>query len=139
MNKVILMGRLTADPEVRYTQDGKAVASFSLAVDRRSAKQDQKADFIRCQVWEKKAEVAQKYFVKGTKILISGRIQTGTYKDRNGKTVYTTDVVIEEMEFAESKAQSTDPKPEPKPEQKPDNDGFIHLDPNSIDEDLPFN
>lgn len=132
MNKVILMGRLTADPDIRYTQDGKQVATFTLAVDRRIAKGDQKADFIRCQGWEKRAEVAEKYFHKGTKLVITGRIQTGSYKDRDGKTIYTTDVVIEDQEFAESK--NADSK---KPVEKPvDDEGFMTV-PDDL-EGLPF-
>lgn len=102
MNKVILMGRLTKDPEVRYTQDHKAVASYTLAVDRRTNGEN-KADFITCQCWEKKAEFAEKYLHKGTKIIVSGRIQTGKYTSRDGHTVYTTDVVVEDQEFCEKK------------------------------------
>ena len=131
MNHVILMGRLTADPEIRHTQDGKAVGTFTLAVDRRFAKGDQKADFIRCQVWEKKAEFTEKYLKKGTKILVSGRIQTGSYTDRDGKKVYTTDVIVEDLEFAESKGSSEqDEKPQPAPA-----DGFV---PVPDESDLPF-
>lgn len=137
MNKVILMGRLTADPDIRQTQDGKSVGSYTLAVDRRVAKGEQKADFIRCQVWEKKAEFAEKYLKKGTKIAITGRIQTGSYTDRNGNKVYTTDVVIEDQEFAESKAASdTPPAIVPDPRVTTD-DGFMDI-PDGMDE-LPFN
>ena len=106
MNKVVLMGRLTKDPEIRATQDGKRVASYTLAVDRKVAKQEQKADFISCTAWEKKAEFAEKYLTKGMKIAISGRLQTGSYTDRNGNTVYTTDVVVEDQEFCEKKAET---------------------------------
>ena len=106
MNKVVLMGRLTKDPEIRATQDGKRVASYTLAVDRKVAKQEQKADFISCTAWEKKAEFAEKYLSKGMKIAISGRLQTGSYTDRNGNTVYTTDVVVEDQEFCEKKAET---------------------------------
>ena len=107
MNKVVLIGRLTADPEVRTASD-KTVANYTLAVDRKVAKgaNGQSADFIRCVAWEKRAEFADKYLKKGTKIAIIGRIQTGTYKDRDGKTVYTTDVVVEEQEFCEKKSQA---------------------------------
>ena len=107
MNKVVLIGRLTADPEVRTASD-KTVANYTLAVDRKGAKgaTGQSADFIRCVAWEKRAEFADKYLKKGTKIAIIGRIQTGTYKDRDGKTVYTTDVVVEEQEFCEKKSQA---------------------------------
>ena len=135
MNKVILMGRLTADPDIRYTQDGKAVASYTLAVDRRT-KGDQKADFIRCQAWEKRAEIADKYFLKGTKLVVTGRIQTGSYKDKNGKTVYTTDVVVEDQEFAESKNADTK-EPQRKPAEKPADDEFMPV-PDDL-EGLPFN
>ena len=131
MNKVVLMGRLTADPEIRSTQDGKMVGTYTLAVDRRVSKGDQKADFIRCQVWERKAEFAEKYLHKGTKIVVTGRIQTGSYKDKDGKTIYTTDIVIEDQEFAESKANT------PAAETKSD-DGFIDIPEGGL-EGLPFN
>lgn len=142
MNKVILIGRLTADPDIRQTQDGKAVGTYTLAVDRRVAKGEQKADFIRCQVWERKAEFAEKYLKKGTKIAITGRIQTGSYTDRNGNKVYTTDVVIEDQEFAESKAASETMPPAIVPDPRiggnvPD-DGFMDI-PDGMDEELPFN
>lgn len=116
MNKVILMGRLTRDPEVRYSQGEKktAVARYTLAVDRRVNRgrsgEEQTADFISCIVFGKLAEFAEKYLRKGTKIALSGRIQTGSYTNREGQKVYTTDVVVEEQEFAESKnsAQGSD-------------------------------
>lgn len=107
MNKVILMGRLTADPDVRNTSEGKSIAKFTLAIDRRIAKANQKADFIGCVAWEKKAEFAEKYLHKGTKVLLTGRIQTGDYTDKDGKKVYTTDVVAEDLEFCESKGSDT--------------------------------
>lgn len=107
MNRCFLLGRLTKDPVIRYTQDQKAVASFTLAVNRPAARQDQKADFINCTAWEKRAQFAEKYLHQGSKIALSGRIQTGSYKDKDGRTVYTTDVVVEEMEFAESKHSDT--------------------------------
>ena len=106
MNKVILIGRLTKDPDVRRTQDGKAVGNYTLAVDRQYAKSEKKADFIRCQVWEKKAEFAEQYLRKGTKIAITGRIQTGEYTNKNGEKVHTTDVVVEDQEFCEKKSDS---------------------------------
>lgn len=109
MNKVILMGRLTADPDVRYSQgeNSRAVARYRLAVDRRrpGANGQREADFISCVAFDKAAEFAERYLHKGTKIAITGRIQTGNYTDRNGQKIYTTDVVIEEQEFAESKNQ----------------------------------
>jgi len=134
MNKVVLMGRLTAEPEVRYTTEQKAVASYTLAVDRKVARDGGKttADFIRCVAWEKKAEFAEKYLHKGTKILIMGRIQTGSYKDKDGRTVYTTDIVVEDQEFCEKKA---DVQPEIQPTAQPD---FVSV-PEGIDEELPFN
>ena len=101
MNKVVLMGRLTADPEIRSTQGGKMVAHYTLAVDRREG-----ADFIMCVAWEKRAEFAEKYLHKGTKIVLCGRIQTGSYTDKDGKKIYTTDVIVEEVEFAESKKEA---------------------------------
>lgn len=106
MNKVILIGRLTKDPDVRRTQDGKAVGNYTLAVDRTYAKSEKKADFIRCQVWEKKAEFAEQYLRKGMKIAITGRIQTGEYTNKNGEKVHTTDVVVEDQEFCEKKSDS---------------------------------
>ena len=109
MNKVILMGRLTRDTDVRYSngEDAMAVARFTLAVDRRMARNkdgEQTADFISCVAFRKTAEFIEKYFRQGTRMVISGRIQTGSYTNRDGQKVYTTDVVVEEVEFAESKA-----------------------------------
>lgn len=133
MNSVVLLGRLTKDPDNRVTQGGKAVTRYTLAVDRRVKKGEQsQADFIPCIVWDKGAEFASKYFKKGTKILIRGRIQTGSY-EKDGRTIYTTDIVVEEQEFAESKASS-----ESKPESKVTSDGFMNI-PDGIDEELPFN
>lgn len=99
MNRVILMGRLTKDPEVRYSKDQMAVARYTLAVDRRN----KEADFISCVVFGKGGEFAEKYLKKGTKIAVSGRIQTGSYTNKEGRKVYTTEVVVEDQEFAESK------------------------------------
>lgn len=104
INKVILLGRLTGEPDVRYTQEGKAFARYTLAVDRRT--KEQAADFISCVAFDKRAEFAEKYLHKGTKIALVGRIQTGSYTDKDGKKVYTTDVVVEEVEFAESKKEA---------------------------------
>ena len=109
MNKVILMGRLTRDPEVRYTQgdNASAVARFSLAVDRRFKKDgEQTADFISCVAFGKTGEFIEKYGHKGTKFVVEGRIQTGSYTNKDGQKVYTTDVVVEQVEFAESKASA---------------------------------
>ena len=140
------MGRLTRDPEVRYSQGtNAAVARYTLAVDRRFKREnEQSADFINCVAFGKAAEFAEKYYRKGTKILISGRIQTGSYTNRDGAKVYTTDIVVEEQEFAESKATSeshsqpggyqTSPAPSPAGDM---GDGFMNV-PDGIDEELPF-
>ena len=111
MNSVVLMGRLTRDPEVRYSQGERpnCIARYTLAVDRRyrSQNSDQPtADYISCLAFGKFAEIAEKYFKQGTKITIRGRIQTGSYTNRDGQKVYTTDVVVEDQEFAESKASA---------------------------------
>ena len=108
MNKVILCGRLTRDPDVRWSQgqDQKCIARYTLAVDRRTARREenqQTADFISCVVFGRGAEFAEKYLRQGTKMIVSGRIQTGSYTNRDGQKVYTTDVIVEEQEFAESK------------------------------------
>lgn len=140
MNKVLLMGRLTRDPEVRYTQgdSSTAVARYSLAVDRRFKREgEQTADFINCVTFGKGAEFAEKYLRQGTKILIVGRIQTGSYTNRDGVKVYTTDVVVEEQEFAESKA-SHDNGNASEPQNTSSGDGFTNI-PDGIDEELPFN
>ncbi|UWI19220.1 MAG: Single-strand binding protein family protein [Bacteriophage sp.] len=139
MNKVILMGRLCADPEVRYSQNQNqtAVARYRLAVDRRFKREgEQTADFISCVAFGKAAEFAEKYLRQGTKIAITGRIQTGSYTNREGQKVYTTDVVVEEQEFAESKGASGNI--EGSAPQATDPDGFMSL-PDGIDEELPFN
>ena len=136
MNKVILMGRLTRDPEVRYSQgdNATAVARYTLAIDRKYNREEQSADFINCVAFGKAAEFAEKYFRKGIRIAITGRIQTGSYTNRDGQRVYTTDVVIEEQEFAESKNASTD---NPTPYPTTGSDGFMNI-PDGIDEELPF-
>lgn len=151
MNKVILIGRLTAEPEIRYSQgqgqDAMCIARYRLAVDRWGRKdgEQRSADFIGCVAFGRNAEFAEKYLHKGTKIAIVGRIQTGSYTNKDGQKVYTTDVVIETQEFAESKAaggaeaaggataegQQSTPKP------SVDSDGFMNI-PNAIDEELPF-
>lgn len=142
MNKVILMGRLTRDPEVRYSQGSEpmAVARYTLAVDRRGRRDEngQNADFISCVAFARNAEFAEKYFRKGTKIAITGRIQTGSYNDREGRKVYTTDVVIEDQEFAESKSSQNGGNTQAPPEQSDAGDGFMNI-PDGIDEELPFN
>lgn len=140
MNKVILSGRLTRDAEVRYSQgeSSTAVARFSLAVDRRFKRdgEEQTADFINCVSFGKAGEFMEKYGKKGTKFIVEGRIQTGSYTDKNGNKVYTTDVVTENIEFAESKASAPAQQEEPKP--MPNSDGFMNI-PDGIDEELPFN
>ena len=139
MNKVILMGRLVRDPEVRYSQGANptAVAKYSLAVPRKYKQDGQPdCDFINCIAFGKLGEFAEKYLRKGTKIAVVGRIQTGSYTNKEGQKVYTTDVVVEEQEFAESKSNSSqqgNSAPEPM-----GSDGFMNI-PDGIDEELPFN
>lgn len=145
MNKVILMGRLVRDPELRYTQgeQSMAIARYSIAVDRRNRNnQDgQTADFISCVAFGKAAEFAEKYLHKGTKIALTGRIQTGSYTNKDGVKVYTTDIVVEEQEFAESKnAQGGADNGGYVPNQSAPSDagtGFINI-PDGVEE-LPFN
>lgn len=135
MNKVLLIGRLTRDPEVRYSNGNEpiAIARYTLAVDRRIKKEgEQNADFVSCLAFGKPAEFAEKYLKQGTKIAIIGRIQTGSYTNRDGQKVYTTDVIVEEQEFAESKNSQQRPEP------AKDNDGFIDI-PDGLQEELPFN
>lgn len=137
-NSVILMGRLTKAPDVRYStgENAMAIAKYTLAVDRRT--KDGGADFISCIAFGKNGEFADKYFKKGTKVLVSGHIQTGSYKNKDGNTVYTTDVVIDSQEFAESKANSTASAPTSQPGTAKgfDVDGFMSM--AEIDEELPF-
>ncbi len=146
MNKVILMGRLTRDPEVRYSQgeQATAIARYTLAVDRRFKRDgdQQSADFIQCVAFGRAGEFAEKYLRKGTKIAVTGRIQTGSYTNKDGQKVYTTDVVVEEQEFAESKNAGGDnsgyaPADRPSPSSAA-GDGFMNI-PDGIDEELPFN
>ena len=138
MNKVILMGRLTRDPEIRYSQgeQSTAVARYTIAVDRRFRRDgdQQTADFINCVAFGRQGEFAEKYFRKGIKIAITGRIQTGSYTNKDGQRVYTTDVVVEEQEFAESKSKSEESTAK---QNNVDADGFMHF-PDGIDEELPF-
>lgn len=134
MNKVIELGRLTRDPEVRYTQGENAscIARYTLAVDRRFKREgEQTADFINCVAFGKNGEFAEKYLHKGTKIIIEGRIQTGSYKNNEGNTVYTTDIVVESQGFVESKTTGE------QKETVKDSDGFESI-PEGIDEELPF-
>lgn len=107
MNKVVLIGRLTADPDIRHTQSGKCVASYRLAVDRAFKSDGQpEADFISCVAWGKSGEFCQRYLHKGMKIALEGRIQTRTYDDKDGKKVYVTEVIVEHHEFCEGRKQS---------------------------------
>ena len=152
MNKVILMGRLTRDPDVRYSagENSTAVARYTLAVDRRFHRDgDATADFIGCVAFGRQAEFAETYLRQGTKIAITGRIQTGSYTNREGQKVYTTDVVVEEQEFAESKnaggsnggysaPQHNNPAPSANTSDLGSADGFMNI-PDGIDEELPFN
>ena len=143
MNKVILMGRLTRDPEVRYSQGGEnslAIARYTLAVDRRFKRNgdDQTADFIGCVAFGRNAEFAEKYFRQGLKVVVTGRIQTGSYTNKDGQKVYTTDVVVEEQEFAESKATSQQNQQKPSGPAPDNSDGFMNI-PDGIDEEFPFN
>ena len=141
MNKIILMGRLTRDPEVRYSQgdSSTAVARYTLAVDRRFKRDNEpSADFIPCVVFGRSGEFAEKYFRQGMRVSVSGRIQTGSYTNKDGVRVYTTEVIVEEQEFAESRAasqQNQQNSDEPMPSS---NDGFMNI-PDGIDESLPFN
>lgn len=143
MNKVILMGRLTRDPEIRASvATNTTTARFTLAVDRRFKKEgeQQTADFISCVAFGKTAEFIERYLHQGTKIAVVGRIQTGSYTNKDGNKVYTTDIVIEECEFAESKnANGSSPAPSPRPQTVAPNDGFMNLPLGVEDEGLPFN
>lgn len=152
MNKVILMGRLTRDPEVRYSQgeQATAIARYTLAVDRRFRRDgdQQTADFIGCVAFGRLGEFAEKYLRKGTKVVVTGRIQTGSYTNKDGQKVYTTDVIVEDQEFAESKSASagsdnggyrpamSQSRPEPASAVA---SGFMNIPDGVEDEGLPFN
>ena len=147
MNKVILMGRLTRDPDLRYSagENSTAVARYTLAVDRRFTRREengngQNADFIGCVAFGRSAEFAEKYLRQGTKVVVTGRIQTGSYVSRDGNKVYTTDVIVEDQEFAESKAASSDNQSKPNDQSAPpvDESGFMNL-PDGLEVDMPFN
>lgn len=138
MNKFIGMGRLTRDPDIRYanTQNGQTcVARYNLAIDRRG--KDNGTDFISCVAFGRSGEFAEKYLKKGTKILVCGRVQTGSYKNRDGQTVYTTDVVVEEHYFAESKSAAG--MGTQRNDEQADSDGFMNIPDGVEDEGLPFN
>ena len=145
MNRIILMGRLVRDPEVRYTQgaDSQAVARYTLAVDRKGVKkkdgdQGQTADFINCVAFKKSGEFAEKYFRQGLRILVPGRLQTGSYVNKDGQKVYTTDVIVEEQEFADGKNQASGENSSTAGG-KPVGDGFMQIPDRVEDAGLPFN
>lgn len=132
MNKVLLIGRLTRDVDVRYTQGSEpmCVAKFTIAVDRRIKKEnEQSADFISCTAFGKNGQFAEKYLIKGTKIAVEGRWQTGSYKNQEGQTIYTNDCIVDSMEFAESKQTESAPQTDDK--------GFMSV-PDGLVEELPF-
>ena len=154
MNRVILMGRLTRDPEVRYSQGERsmAIARYTLAVDRRgrrnqdSSAEQQTADFINCVAFDRAAEFAEKYFRQGMRVLMSGRIQTGSYVNKEGQKVYTTEVILDDQEFADSKGAASEMGgyAQAAPSQRPAptsaiGDGFMNIPDGVEDEGLPFN
>lgn len=151
MNKVILMGRLTRDPELRYSSGERqmAIARYTLAVDRRGRRsndgQEQTADFINCVAFDKAGEFAERYFHQGQRVLVTGRIQTGSYTNKDGQRVYTTDVIVEDQEFADSKQDNAGSAPASQaPVQRPQpaaaaSDGFMNIPDGVEDEGLPFN
>ena len=154
MNRVILMGRLTRDPEVRYSQGERsmAIARYTLAVDRRgrrsqdSSAEQQTADFINCVAFDRAAEFAEKYFRQGMRVLVSGRIQTGSYVNKEGQKVYTTEVILDDQEFADSKGAASEMGgyAQAAPSQRPAptsaiGDGFMNIPDGVEDEGLPFN
>lgn len=147
MNKVILMGRLTSDPSIRYTQGNPStcIARYTLAVNRKIKQEGQPtADFINCVAFGKLGEHCEKYYRQGLRVTVSGRIQTGSYTNRDGQKVYTTEVVIEEQEFAESRekaeaaAVARNTSPDAQQRALSGEDGFMNI-PDGIDEELPFN
>ena len=156
MNRVILMGRLTRDPELRYSQGERAmaIARYTLAVDRRGRRSqdgnEQTADFINCVAFDRQGEFAEKYFRQGMRVLVSGRIQTGSYVNRDGQKVYTTDIIVDDQEFADSKGAAADMSgyrggyQQPAQPQQPApsstiGDGFMNIPDGVEDEGLPFN
>lgn len=131
MNHVVLMGRLTKDPEIRYTNSGKTVGSFSIAVNRRFKSDGQpEADFFNCVTFGKQAEFVEKYLHKGTKILLDGEVQNNNYKDKDGVTHYSVSIIVDEIEFAESKSQNNN--------SASNNTDFMSV-PEGVEEQLPFN
>ena len=138
MNKVILMGRLTRDPEVRYSQGERsmAIAKYTLAIDRRKTQQnsDPGADFINCVAFDRAGEFAEKYFRQGLRVLISGHLQTGSYTNKDGQKVYTTDVIVESQDFADSRRDGSGAG-----SRGSKDDDFMNIPDNVEDEGLPFN
>ena len=149
MNKVVLVGRLTRDPEVRYSQgnNATAVARYTVAVDRKFKRDGEPtADFIPCVVFGRSAEFAEKYFRQGMRVLVSGRLQTGSYVNKDGQRVYTTEVILDDQEFADSKGAASDMSGygQSAPSQRPAptsaiGDGFMNIPDGVEDEGLPFN
>lgn len=139
MNVVVLIGRLTRDPEVRYSQQDQTmeISRYTLAVNRgyQEKEGEPSADFIPCVAFGKRAEFAEKYFRQGMKVAVTGRIQTGSYVNREGRKIYTTDIFIDTQEFADSKKTETQKKQRSAPEV--DENGFMNI-PDGIDEELPF-
>lgn len=140
MNRVVLMGRLTRDPDVKYTQQQMCTARFTLAVDRRFKRDGEQltADFISCVAFGKTGEFIERYCHQGTKLVVEGRIQTGSYTNKDGNKVYTTDVVVEEHDFCESKANQNNSGSRPEPSSAT-GDGFMNIPDGVDDEGLPFN
>lgn len=147
MNKVVLCGRLVRDPEVRYStgERSMAISRYALAVERRGKKKEgeQSSDFINCVAFDKSGEFAEKYFRQGMRVLVSGRIQTGSYTNKEGRKIYTTDVIVEEQEFADGKNKTeekySDKDPGPSPYGNAGSDGFMHIPDGIEDPGLPFN
>ena len=138
MNKVLMCGRTTRDPDVRYGDNQKAVARFSLAVDRRFIRdEDPTADFFNCTAFGKIAEVVEKYVTKGTKLIITGRIQNDNYTNKDGQMVYSVQILVDELEFAESKRSSEGSSQQAAPQAASSSDGFMNI-PAGIDDELPF-
>lgn len=139
MNKWIGMGRLTRDPEVRYSQSGSAVANFSVAIDRRYKRDGETtADFFNCTAFGKTGEFVEKYLRKGTKVVIEGELQNNNYEDKNGTKHYSVQIIVNQIEFAESKSSQTNSNDTAESEANaPADDGFMNI-PDGIDEELPF-
>lgn len=135
MNKVMLIGRLTRDVEMNYSANSTAVARYTLAINRPYKREgEQEADFLRCVAFGKTAELAERYLAKGMRVAIDGRIQTGSYTNRDGQKVYTTDIIVERQEFLEKRADNSPSAPDA----PYDSDSFMDI-PDGIDEELPFN